>query len=88
MSKWKKWETKKPISLKNHEPSLPITYLASAISKPESEWIITYNGNGWNDYWDYTCPYCGRLYKRADGILYDAHYCPNCGMRMKGKDNE
>lgn len=50
----------------------------------EGEWIKEYNGNGWNDYWDYTCPNCGKKYERADSVLYDSSYCPNCGAKMKG----
>lgn len=50
---------------------------------PEGEWIEEYNGNGWNDFWDYTCSNCGKKYKRAD-YLYRANYCPNCRARMKG----
>ena len=53
------------------------------------EWIKEYNGNGWNDYWDYTCSECGKKYERADNILYEANYCPSCGVHMrKGVDNE
>lgn len=47
-------------------------------------WIEEYNGNGWNDYWDYTCSVCGKKYERAD-ILYKANYCPNCGAKMKAE---
>jgi len=50
----------------------------------EGEWIIEYNGNGWNDYWDYTCPSCGKKYERADAVLYKANFCPECGAKMKG----
>ena len=54
----------------------------------QGEWIEKYNGNGWNDFWDYTCSNCGKKYERADAVLYHANYCPNCGARMKGGDNE
>lgn len=47
--------------------------------RPKGEWIEKYNGNGWNDYWDYTCSNCGKKYERADTVLYHAKYCPNCG---------
>ena len=50
----------------------------------QGEWIEKYNGNGWNDFWDYTCSNCGKKYERADAVLYHANYCPNCGARMKG----
>jgi len=51
--------------------------------RPQGEWIEEFNGNGWNDFWDYTCSHCGKKYIRAD-YLYHANYCPNCGARMKG----
>ena len=57
----------------------------SVVSKLKaSEWITEYNGDGWNDYWDYTCPNCGNKYERADAVLYKANFCPNCGSKMKG----
>lgn len=48
------------------------------------EWIEKYNGNGWNDFWDYTCSNCGKKYERANAVLSHANFCPNCGVRMKG----
>lgn len=48
----------------------------------QGEWIEKYNGNGWNDFWDYTCSNCGKKYERADAVLYHANYCPNCGAIM------
>ena len=56
--------------------------------RPQGEWVTEYNGNGWNDYWNYTCSNCGKKYERADTVLYNARYCPNCGARMKGADDE
>lgn len=53
-------------------------------SSEVGEWIKEYNGNGWNDYWDYTCPVCGKKYERGDNVLYDSFFCPNCGSRMRG----
>jgi len=50
--------------------------------KPQGKWIKEYNGDGWNDYWDYKCSNCGKVYKRAGAILYDANYCPNCSAKM------
>lgn len=52
------------------------------------EWIIEYNGNGWNDYWDFTCPNCKKKYERADNVLQDASFCPNCGAKIKGVEDE
>lgn len=56
-------------------------------ARPRGEWIEDYNGNGWNDYWDYTCSNCGKKYERADAILYKANFCPNCGADMRGVDD-
>ena len=56
--------------------------------RPQGEWITEYSGNGWNDYWDYTCSNCGKKYKRADNVLYKSNFCPNCGAEMKGASNE
>jgi DNA-directed RNA polymerase subunit RPC12/RpoP len=56
--------------------------------RPQGKWVTEYNGNGWNDYWNYTCSNCGKKYERADAVLYYARYCPNCGARMKGADDE
>ena len=56
--------------------------------RPQGEWITEYNGNGWNDCWDYTCSNCGKKYERADVVLYKANFCPNCGADMrKGADD-
>ena len=52
------------------------------------EWIVEYNGNGWNDYWNYTCPSCKKKYEKADNVLQDASFCPNCGARIKGAEDE
>lgn len=54
-----------------------------AVSVVHGEWIEDYNGNGWNDYWDYTCSNCGKRYERADAVLCKANYCPNCGAKMR-----
>ena len=61
---------------------------ALSANRPQGKWITEYNGNGWNDYWDYTCPHCGKTWRRADNVLYDANYCPNCGAQVKGVDEE
>lgn len=61
---------------------------ADKADRPQGEWITEYNGNGWNDYWNYTCSNCGKKYERADAVLYKANFCPNCGCRMKGAEND
>ena len=57
---------------------------ADLMEVKRGEWIIEYHGNGWNDYWDYTCSVCGKKFEKADNVLYRAKFCPNCGCRMKG----
>lgn len=59
-------------------------YIKGKVDRPQGEWIEKYNGNGWDDFWDYTCSHCGKKYERADAVLYHANFCPNCGARMKG----
>lgn len=52
-----------------------------AIEEPKTgRWIEEYNGNGWNDYWDYTCSVCEKTLKRGEPYPY----CPNCGAKMEG----
>ena len=60
---------------------------APTVERNHGEWIIEYHGNGWNDYWDYTCFVCGKKFKKADNVLYRAKFCPNCGAYMKGAGN-
>ena len=62
-------------------------YMAIEALSAKGEWIEKYNGNGWNDFWDYTCSNCGKKYERADAVLYHANYCPNCGADMRTKEN-
>lgn len=52
---------------------------ADLMEVKRGEWIIEYHGNGWNDYWDYTCSVCGKKFEKADNVLYRAKFCPNCG---------
>lgn len=58
------------------------------VDRPQGKWIKQYNGNGWDDFWDYKCSNCGKVYERASGVLYYANYCPNCGARIKGGEEE
>lgn len=58
------------------------------IDRPQGEWIEEYHGNGWNDYWDYTCSNCGKKYEKADTVLYKANFCPNCGADMRERKGE
>ena len=46
-------------------------------------WIAEFSGDGWNDYFDITCPYCGKKYLKDDGAIEFGKYCPNCGKKVK-----
>lgn len=61
---------------------------ADVMEVKRGEWIIEYHGNGWNDYWDYTCSICGKKYEKADNVLYHANFCPNCASRNLRKTDE
>ena len=50
-------------------------------AKPKS-WIAVFTGDGWNDYYDITCPYCGKTYRKDRGDIGLGNYCPNCGRRV------
>ena len=56
--------------------------------RPKGHWVKKWSGNGWNEDWDYTCSVCEKEYKKAGSVLYHSSYCPNCGARMKGADDE
>lgn len=52
----------------------------SAEARPTGEWIFntsTSNGKSWN-----VCSECG------ESMFHPANFCPNCGARMKGADDE
>ena len=60
-------------------------YEAGYRKQSEGEWIVTKTEYGWNcaEYpIEYTCSVCGRIEKYAEP------YCPNCGARMSGGQNE
>ena len=70
-------------ALKGREGILPDAYTAVAIinaipsaDRPQGEWI--------DDGFAHRCSICG---KQGVGIEY-YNYCPNCGARMKGVDDE
>ncbi len=74
-------------ALKGREDILHDAYTAVAIirsissaDRPQGEWIIEIDANG-NTYG--RCSICGM--KQYAGQL---NYCPDCGARMKGADDE
>ena len=55
--------------------------------RPQGEWIRTFDGNEW--YW--YCSNCKEEWYEEDlwmGGNEFPHFCPNCGARMKGADDE
>ena len=58
---------------------------ADVVPVKHGHWIEQEN---WvpDDYY-YTCSVCGEDYNTIDGSP-DYNYCPNCGARMDGGDNE
>lgn len=54
----------------------------------QGEWIKTGGGNGWNEWWVFKCPFCGATIEDKQYRSWEYNFCPNCGARMKGADNE
>ena len=47
------------------------------------KWKIETEGNGWNEWYVFTCPFCGARIKDKDYHEWDYNYCPNCGAKME-----
>ena len=52
------------------------------IKTPHGEWIYGTDEDGIEDLYPLTCSVCGEKYP------WQPNFCPNCGARMKGADNE
>lgn len=48
-----------------------------------AEWIEHIYHGHYDDWADYECPICGKVFSH----FYHANYCPNCGTRMKGAES-
>lgn len=58
----------------------------SVSDRPQGEWIITEQDNGHK--WTHRkCSECGKGIIEPLGVS-GMNFCPNCGARMKGADNE
>ena len=49
-------------------------------TKTAGKWIVEIHGNGWNDWYELVCPYCGERIKKAEKVH---RFCPNCGKNME-----
>ena len=52
----------------------------------QGEWIKTVNGNSWNTWWVFKCPFCGATIEDKQRRSWEYNFCPNCGAKMKGGD--
>ena len=73
-------ETIAPPSVTLDTLVMRIDALPSAEARPTGEWIFntsTSNGKSWN-----VCSECG------ESMFHPANFCPNCGARMEGGEDE
>ena len=77
-------------AFKGREPLIHDVYTAVAIirsvpsaDRPQGEWKRRLVDNGFNA--DWVCSECGYRVK-TDFVSFN--FCPNCGCRMKGADDE
>lgn len=49
----------------------------------QGEWIKTVDGNGWNEWWVFKCPFCGATIEDKQYRSWEYNFCPNCGARME-----
>ena len=54
----------------------------------QGEWEKTTDGNGWNEWYVLKCPLCDATIEDKQNRKWEYNYCPNCGARMKGGDEE
>lgn len=50
------------------------------MAKEKLYWEVERAGNGWNDWFDCTCPACKKKRERYD----PSRYCPDCGVKLAG----
>lgn len=56
--------------------------------RPQGSWKEDYNGGGFKEWLDITCSLCGETLHDIQKLPEDYKYCPFCGARMKGADDE
>ena len=60
----------------------PNTTIEALSDRPHSEWIKTVDGNGWDDWYVFKCPFCGATIKDKQCRSWEYNFCPNCGADM------
>lgn len=51
----------------------------------QGEWIKTVDGNGWNEWYVFKCPFCGATIEDKQSRSWEYNFCPNCGAHMRGE---
>ena len=49
------------------------------------EWIKTVDGNGWNEWYVFKCPFCGATIEDKQYRPWEYNFCPNCRADMRGE---
>lgn len=56
--------------------------------RPTGSWKEDHKGGGFKEWLDITCSLCGKTLHDIQKLPEDYEYCPFCGARMKGADDE
>ena len=56
--------------------------------RPTGSWKEDYNGGGFKEWLDITCSLCGNTLHDIQKLPEDYKFCPFCGARMKGADDD
>ena len=64
-----------------------IRYVPSA-DRPQGSWKEDHNGGGFKEWMDITCSLCGETLHDIQKLPKDYEYCPFCGARMKGEEDD
>ena len=55
---------------------------ALSADRQYGEWIKTADGNGWNEWWVFKCPFCGAIIEDKQRRSWEYNFCPSCGAKM------
>ena len=75
---YKRYHNGEYVLLLNKKECLAAIKSVQSADRPQGEWIKTANIG------IYECQYCKKRFR----IGLDYNFCPNCGCRMKGADDE